>query len=71
MLIRVNPGSVFSSLTMMRPLLRSMKKSTRAIPAASTARNARIAIDRTFSATSGSTGAGMSSREPSSRYLAS
>src|SRR5205823_10569044 len=71
MLIRVKPGMVFSSFSRTRPVARSMKKSTRAMPATSTAWKARTASARTSSATPASIGAGMSSREPSSRYFAS
>src|ERR1700693_240441 len=71
MLIRVKPGMVLSSFTSRRLVVRSRKKSTRAMPAASTAWKARSARLRASCATTVSTGAGISNREPSSRYFAS
>src|SRR5262249_31551978 len=46
----VNPGSVLSSLTRTRPVPRSRKKSTRAIPETPQTRNARTARSRTVAA---------------------
>jgi hypothetical protein len=71
MLIVVNPGIVFTSLTNTSPDCPSSRKSTRARPAPSTARKASIACWRTSSIAAGASGAGINSFDPASMYLAS
>ena len=71
MLIEVKPGSVLISLTYSGPLSPASRKSTRAMPALSTAVNTCTASRRTSSACWGDRGAGISSFELESRYFAS
>src|SRR5439155_6607474 len=71
MLIGVKPGMVLISFTKSPPVRRSRRKSTRAMPAQSTASKARIASCWTRLTSRGRSLAGIISSEPSLRYLAS
>ncbi|MNO03384.1 hypothetical protein D3C81_2240690 [compost metagenome] len=70
MLYGVKPGIVFTSLIRILPSDLRTKKSARVIPLPSIALKASMADSRKRSATSGSTGAGISICDLPSVYLA-
>ena len=71
MLIVVKPGMVLTSFRYNVPVSPAMRKSTRAIPAQSTALNALTAIARISCVSGSGRSAGITSRDEPSRYFAS
>ena len=71
MLMVVKPGIVFTSLTKIRRRSRASRKSTRAMPAPSTALKASIDSRRISSDAEVRSSAGMMTFDPASRYFAS
>ena len=69
--IVVKPGMVLISFTKTSPVARLSRKSTRASPAPSIDANASSACARIAAASASPSGAGISRRDPPSRYLAS